>query len=109
VLNLSHIEDWHGEPDTKTFAGREDGLSSRTRPHNPVWLMPCSEGARSVEPIFQARRVDDAKVWAAASIMDLRFRDAAGTSVSRSITFPYMDGELTVLCHALVNRLSHEQ
>jgi choline dehydrogenase len=65
------------------------------------------EGARSVGiPTFESHNGRMMEDGGGASIIDLRVRDGKRLSVFRSYVFPYMDRpNLTVLTHALVNRV----
>jgi choline dehydrogenase len=110
VLNIYHrIEDRHGFPDPK-YRGTGGPVFVEPAP-NPNPVAPATvEGARSVGiPTFENPNGRMMEGEGGASISDVRARDGKRQSVFRSYTFPYMDRpNLTVLTHALVNRLTFE-
>jgi choline dehydrogenase len=107
VLNIyRRIEDWHGAPDPQ-YRGTGGPVFVQPAP-DPSPIAPAMvEGARSVGiPTFEnhnGRMMEDS---GGASIIDLRARDGKRLSVFRTYVFPYIDRpNLTVLTHALVNRV----
>jgi choline dehydrogenase len=107
VLNIyRRIEDWHGAPDPKYRGTGGPAFVQPAPDPNPV-APAMVEAARSVGiPTFQSQNGLMMEGGGGASIIDLRVRDGMRQSVFRSYAFPFMDRpNLTVLCHALVNRL----
>jgi choline dehydrogenase len=110
VLNIyRRIEDWHGAPDPK-YRGTGGPIFVQPRPDSNPAARPLFEGISSVGiPIFENQNGCMMEADGGASIPDMRIRDGKRQSVFRSYVFPYMDRpNLTVLCHALVTRLTFE-
>ena len=107
VLNIyRRIEDWHGAPDPQ-YRGTGGPVFVQPAP-DPSPIAPAMvEGARSVGiPTFENHNGRMMEDGGGASIIDLRARDGKRLSVFRTYVFPYMDRpNLTVLTHALVNRV----
>src|SRR4030088_3702864 len=103
------IKNWHGPPAPR-YRGTQGPVFVQPAPDpNPV-APAMVEAAQSVGiPTFQSQNGLMMEGDGGASIMDLRVRDGMRQSVFRSYTFPYMDRpNLTVLCHALVTRITFE-
>src|SRR6201981_3453423 len=101
------IEDWQGAPDpTRRGTGGLVFVQSAPDP-NPI-APAMVEGARSIGmPTFDSNNGRLMEGAGGASIIDVLVRDGKRLSVFRSFVFPYMDRlNLTVLTHALVNRLT---
>jgi choline dehydrogenase len=108
VLNIyRRIEDWHGAPDPK-YRGTGGPIFVQPRPDSNPAARPLFEGISSVGiPIFENQNGRMMEADGGASIPDMRIRDGKRQSVFRSYVFPCMDRpNLTVLCHALVTRLT---
>jgi choline dehydrogenase len=103
------IEDWQGAPDpTRRGTG---GLVFVQSAPDPSPIAPAMvEGARSIGmPTFDSNNGRLMEDGGGASIIDVRARDGKRLSVYRTYAFPYMDrGNLTVLTHALVTKLTLE-
>jgi choline dehydrogenase len=100
------IEDWHGAPDPQ-YRGTGGPVFVQPAP-DPSPIAPAMvEGARSVGiPTFENHNGRMMEDGGGASIIDLRARDGKRLSVFRTYVFPYIDRpNLTVLTHALVNRV----
>ena len=108
VLNTyRRIEDWHGAADPK-YRGTGGPVFVQPKPDSSPVARAFLDGIRSVGiPIFENQNGRMMEADGGASIPDMRIRDGKRQSVFRSYVFPYMDRpNLTVLCHALVTRLT---
>jgi len=107
VLNIyRRIEDWHGAPDPQ-YRGTGGPVFVQPAP-DPNPIAPAMvDGARSMGiPSFENHNGRMMEDGGGAAIIELRVRDGKRLSVFRTYAFPYMDGpNLTVLTHALVNRV----
>ena len=107
VLNIYlRIEDWHGAPDPQ-YRGTGGPVFVQPAP-DPNPIAPAMvEGARSIGiPSFENHNGRMMENGGGAAILDLRVRGGKRLSVFRTYAFPYMDRpNLTVLTHALVNRV----
>jgi len=110
VLNIyRRIEDWHGAPDPK-YRGTGGPVFVQPKPDSSPIARAFFDGIRSVGiPIFENQNGRMMEADGGASIPDMRIRDGKRQSVFRSYVVPYMDRpNLTVLCHALVTRLTFQ-
>jgi choline dehydrogenase len=110
VLNIyRRIEDWHGAPDPK-YRGTGGPIFVQPKPHSSPVARALFDGISSLRlPIYENQNGRMMEEDGGASIPDMRIRDGKRQSVFRSYVFPYMDRpNLTVLCHALVTRLTFE-
>src|SRR5262245_31871967 len=110
VLNIyRRIEDWHGAPDPK-YRGTGGPVFVQPKPTSSPTARAFLDGIRSVGiPIFENQNGRMMEADGGASIPDMQIRDGKRQSIFRSYVFPYMDRpNLTVLCHALVTRLTFE-
>ena len=107
VLNIyRRIEDWHGAPDPQ-YRGTGGLVFIQPAPDpNPI-ATAMVEGARSVGiPTFENHNGRMMEGGGGAALIDLPVRDGKRLSIFRTYVFPYMDRpNLTVLTHALVNKL----
>ena len=107
VLNIyRRIEDWHGAPDPQ-YRGTGGPVFLQPAPDpNPI-ATAMVEGARSAGiPTFENHNGRMMEGGGGAALIDLPVRDGKRLSIFRTYVFPYMNRpNLTVLTHALVNKL----
>ena len=107
VLNIyRRVEDWHGAPDPQ-YRGTGGPVFLQPAPDpNPI-ATAMVQGARSVGiPTFENHNGRMMEGGGGAALIDLPVRDGKRLSIFRTYVFPYMDRpNLTVLTHALVNKL----
>ncbi|MGV1754960.1 GMC family oxidoreductase [Agrobacterium sp. CG674] len=109
VLDIyRRIEDWAGEPDPRRGVG------------GPVFVQPASEPHPIAGAMLDAAASCGISTYAdqngrmmegpgGAALANVRIRDGKRLSVFRSYVYPAMARpNLTVLCHALVNRILFE-
>ncbi|MDT7740771.1 MAG: choline dehydrogenase [Mycobacterium sp.] len=100
------IEDWHGAPDPD-YRGTGGPVFVQPAPDPSPIAHALLDGAQSVGiPTFENQNGRMMEGRGGAAIVDLRARDGYRQSAYRSYVFPHMHRpNLTVLTHAVVNRL----